>query len=239
MLLNTQQWIKAAAFAITLPMTTSTLADTPSIVKNFKAIYASEFDLGVALKGELTRTLTLQEDNTWLMTNKAETMVASITENSHFSVNDLEVQPHAYDYKRKVLGKSKKEHLTFNWDALSATDQKDREVELTPNTQDKLSYQLQLRLALANGQKGPFEYHIAESGKSKNYTFRIMGSEQVETPMGTYNSLKLELDRGEDSERETFIWFSPDLDYQIVQLKQIEPDGKAYSIQLKSLESLQ
>ena len=234
----TPRWIKAAALAISLPLANTAFADQNQALQSFKAVYASEFDLGVALKGELTRTLTQQADHTWLMTNRAETMVASITENSSLSVDDLMVKPHSYDYKRKVLGKSKKIHLEFDWDNLTATDQKDRKVTLTQNTQDKLSYQLQMRLALANGEKGPFVYHIAESGKSKEYTFRVIDTESIETPMGTFNTLKLELDRGEDSKRETFIWFAPELDYQIVQLKQIEPDGKAYSIQLKSLELL-
>jgi hypothetical protein len=72
----TPRWIKAAALAISLPLANTAFADQNQALQSFKAVYASEFDLGVALKGELTRTLTQQADHTWLMTNRAETMVA-------------------------------------------------------------------------------------------------------------------------------------------------------------------
>ena len=57
----------------------------------------------------------------------------------------------------------------------------------------------------------------------------------METALGNFKAIKLRRDRGTDSKRETWIWFAPELNYQLVKLLQTETDGKSYSLVIKAL----
>lgn len=209
-------------------------------VTAYKATYASEFDIGIAMSGELTRSLRQTSNGQWLFSTNAEAMIASIKENTSVTFSNDHVVPHTYLYKRKVLGKTREAKLTFDWNNNQVTNDVEKKpwtMQVPDGTQDKLSYQLQMRLDLMSGKKGPFSYQIADGGRLKTYDFNIIGSEKITSPMGEYDAIKVEMDRGTDAKRETYIWYAPALDYMIIKLKQTEPDGKTYALQLKSLET--
>lgn len=213
--------------------------DTPSVTP-FKAIYTSEWDAGIALKGEVERSLTQTADGQWLFRTYASAMIASIEEKSTVTFNQSQVVPQNYHYKKIVLGKKKEAKLAFDWSAMSVNndvDDKPWKMTISESTQDKLSYQLQMRLDLKAGKKGPLSYKIADGGRLKDYDFNIIGNEKIQSPMGEYDTIKVEMDRGPDASRETYIWYAPELDYMIVKLKQVEGDGKVYALQLKSMET--
>jgi hypothetical protein len=215
-------------------------ADSPPI-SPFKAIYSSEWDVGISLDGEVERSLVATPEGQWTFRTYASAMVASIDEQSTVRFENEQVVPLNYLYKKKVLGKKRKASLIFDWDSSSVkndVDDKPWSMEIPKETQDKLSYQLQMRLDLKAGQKGPFSYQIADGGKLKQYDFKIIGNETIQSPLGEYETIKVEMDRGPNAKRETYIWYAPELDYMIVKLKQTEPDGKAYALHLKSMETL-
>ena len=218
---------------------TAQASDTPPVTP-FKAIYTSEWDAGIALKGEVERSLTRAADGQWLFRTYASAMIASIEEKSTLTFKQSQVVPQNYYYKRLVLGKKKEAKLAFNWPAMSVKnniDDKPWEMEILTATQDKLSYQLQMRLDLKAEKKGPLSYKIADGDRIKAYDFNIIGNEKIQSAMGEYDTIKVEMDRGPDASRQTYIWYAPELDYMIVKLKQIEADGKVYALQLKSMET--
>jgi hypothetical protein len=51
--------------------------------------------------------------------------------------------------------------------------------------------------------------------------------------------VRIKRDRGEDTDRETWIWFAPELDYTIVRIVQKETDGKRYQLNLTHLNWLE
>ena len=51
--------------------------------------------------------------------------------------------------------------------------------------------------------------------------FKVEGNEQITTPAGSFNAVKVVRDRGEKSSRKTWIWFAPELDYMIVKIHQV------------------
>ncbi|WP_293265841.1 DUF3108 domain-containing protein [Neptunomonas sp.] len=221
---------------------TSTQAAASKIppVPPFKAIYASEWDAGIALKGEVERSLSSAPDGQWLFRTYASAFIASIDEKSTVTFNDSSVVPQKYHYKKLVLGKKREAKLAFNWPGMSVknnVDDKPWKMEIPTNTQDKLSYQLQMRLDLKAGKKGPFNYKIADGGRLKEYDFKIIGSEKIQSPLGEFDTIKVEMDRGPKASRKTYIWYAPSLDYMIIKLKQIEGDGKVYALKLKSMET--
>lgn len=206
----------------------------------FKATYSTEFDLGVSLSGEAVRELHREADGFWRFSSEASAMLAGIREVSRFDYHSGEmIQPLAYDYQRKVLGKSRRASLEFDWlTGKVTTVVKDTpwKMAVSTGTQDKLSYQLQMRLDLKAGQQR-MSYQVADGGKLKTYDFTVTGEEEIKTPFGTFNTVRVMRDRGEDADRETLIWFAPELDYLIVRLQQTESDGKTYGLLLKNLET--
>ena len=218
---------------------TAVAADTTPPITPFKAIYTSEWDIGIALSGEVERSLSKTADGKWLFRTFANTMVASIDESSVVTFNNREVIPLEYLYKKKVLGRKREAKLSFNWPEMSVknnVDDKPWKMTIPAHTQDKLSYQLQMRIDLKSGKRGPFTYKIADGGRLKEYDFKVVGEEVIQSPLGKFETIKVEMDRGPNATRETFIWYAPALDFMIVKLKQTEADGKVYALHLKSME---
>ena len=214
-------------------------ADTAQLPA-FKATYTTAFDLGISLSGEAVRELRQTENGQWRFSSEAAAMMAGISEVTRFNYQPTQpIQPLSYRYHRKVLGKSRKASIDFDWAKQSATTVvKDTpwKMQVPVGTQDKLSYQLQLRLDLLAG-KTDMTYAVADGGKLKEYRFKVTGEEQIDTPYGRYNAVRVMRDRGEDADRETLIWLAPELDYLIVRLEQTESDGKTYALLLKNLET--
>jgi len=234
------QSIKAALlFSLFLIGSSPVLAETAHLPP-FRAIYTSEMDLGISISGEAVRELQQKEDGHWQFSSAASAMMAGIQEVSEFDYAQGEqIRPLKYDYQRKVLGKSRRASLDFDWSAGKVTTvvkEQPWKMAIAPGIQDKLSYQLQMRLDLKAGLQ-KLSYQVADGGKLKSYNFVVTGEEQVATPYGRFNAVRVVRDRGKDADRETLIWFAPELDYLIVRLQQTESDGKTYALLLKNLET--
>ncbi|WP_271274031.1 DUF3108 domain-containing protein [Aliamphritea hakodatensis] len=225
----------AALCLLLLPASAVQSAGIP--VEPYKAVYASEWDLGFSLSGEAVRQLQQMESG-WQLSLNASAMVASLSESSKLRFTPEGVEPRSYSYQRKVLGKKTREALSFDWQNHQASSQitdDPWQLDIPAGALDKLSYQLQLRLDLISGHE-TLEYKIADDGKLKTYRFIREGEEEVTTELGTFNAVKLRRDRGTNSKRQTWIWFAPELNYQLVKLLQSEKDGKRYSLVLKELK---
>lgn len=209
-------------------------------ITGFKAVYTTAFDMGISLSGEAVRELKPLPEGGWHFTSSASALMASISEKTRFHYLPTDsIRPDSYRYHRKVLGKSRKASVDFDWvqqQVTTVVKDKPWKMEVPAGTQDKLSYQLQMRLDLLAG-KTEMTYAVADGGKLKEYRFKVTGEEEIETPYGRYTAVRVMRDRGEDADRETLIWFAPELDYLIVRLEQTESDGKTYALLLKKLET--
>ena len=201
----------------------------------YQATYSVSLKSSISMKGTLSRSLTKNTSGQWLFEDEVSALLASIKESSLLSIENDKIQPLHYRYLRKVIGKKKKQEIQFNWKAKQAVNLDKKIIPLQPNTQDALSYQLQLQLDLQNGQRGSFHYPITKKNRVEVLKFIEVGEEVVDTPLGKLNSIKLKLDRGNNAKRETYIWFSIADKFVISKLKQTESDGKSYSILLSKL----
>ena len=210
-------------------------------LRPFQAIYTSQWDLGISLSGQAERSLIRQDNGSYVLTTAASAMVASLTESSAFTMQDDNIEPHHYRYQRKVLGKTRNVEVAFDWPNKKVTNTaegSDWVMDIEPHTLDKQSVQmrLQLDLAITPAVKGTtYAYQVADGGHVKLYEFIADGEDLIKTPLGDYQSLRIKRDRGETAERETWIWFAPELDYSIVRIVQKEADGKRYQIDLTQL----
>ncbi|MCS5559616.1 MAG: DUF3108 domain-containing protein [Oceanospirillaceae bacterium] len=208
-------------------------------LRPFEAIYSSQWDVGISLSGQAKRSLIINSDGSLLLTTKATAMVASLSESSLFNYQDGAIIPRHYQYQRKLLHKTRDVQVAFDWANRQVTNTaqgKAWKMAIVPHTLDKQSVQLRLQLDLeAHPKELAYAYDVADGGLLKTYRFIADGEEKIETPLGQYNTIRIKRDRGSDSDRQTWIWFAPALDYSIVRIVQQETDGKRYQLNLKQL----
>ncbi|MEH6443855.1 MAG: DUF3108 domain-containing protein [Oceanospirillaceae bacterium] len=204
-------------------------------IEPFQATYIANIKNKIDFKGTLIRKLTKGKDDQWLFKDNISSFLASIEESSQLKISGNKIQPQKYHYLRKVLGKKKKRDISFKWSQKTAIDRSNNSIALQADTQDRLSYQLQLQMDLQRGQRGKFSYPVVKNSSIDIMKFIEIGTETISTPIGDLKSIKLKLDRGENAKRETYIWFSTEHNFVISQLLQIETDGQSYSIVLNKL----
>lgn len=209
-------------------------ATPPADLTPYSATYTAKFK-GMNLKA--VRTLEPLGDNRYRIVSDARHFFfGRITESSEFSVSGGQVRPDNYHMKRKILGSSRREHAQFDWDnsiAQSTYKNKTTELPLAGHELDWLGYQVQLSKDLQAGKK-EFHYQIIRRGRSKDYHFKVVGEEVIDTPMGQINTLKLE--RVHDGKRKTTFWMSPQHHYLLAKFQRVEEDGDEYALFLKDID---
>lgn len=129
--------------------------------------------------------------------------------------------PLQYYYNYRYLTKKRQIILYFNWrkkNVIIRVNGMPWTMPIMQGTQDKLSYELQLRQDLLNNKKS-FSYPVADGGKIKYYQFKLIGNEIITTPLGTFNTIKIIRLPTPDKESVT-LWIAKQLNYQIVQIDQ-------------------
>ncbi|MGI1669764.1 MAG: DUF3108 domain-containing protein [Neptuniibacter sp.] len=223
--------VQNSAFAASTP---ETLSLTP-----FTASYEVDWKSGISLSGSTVRKLATNESGGWTFESKASAMFASVFESSQFQLQGQQIKPLNYHFKQSVLGKKRIADVSFDWENLQVTndvENKPWKMDISKGVQDKLSYQLLLQQDVAQGLQ-EFNYTVADGGKLKQYKFIVDGKEVIEAPIGTFESIRVKRIRDGKKNRETFIWFAPELGYQIIKLHQTEKKDKSYSLLLKELKN--
>ncbi|GGK69593.1 DUF3108 domain-containing protein [Amphritea balenae] len=206
-------------------------------LKPYQATYKAQFDLGFSFSGKAVRELRKNGDQ-WVLSMNAKALFASINEFTQFKINNDLIEPQRYEYHRKVIGSSKDAVLQFNWSTgtvLNDIKGKPWTMDVPKGALDSLTYQVQLRQDLL-ANKEQFVYEVADGGRLKTYRFIRLGTEPIATPLGSFNAVKIQRDRGPDSKRQSYIWCAPELDYIVVKLQQVEKNGKEYSLLIDELK---
>jgi hypothetical protein len=201
----------------------------------FQASYTADWKQ-LPFSGSAERSLQQQKDGTWALDFQASMLVAGISESSVFAFQDNQLRPLSYEYKRTGLGKAKHSTQSYDWDALQVSNvDKDGTVQLTLHAGilDKSSYQLALQHDVSRGADS-FSYRVMDGDDLDVYDFRLLDEEIIDTPVGKLNTVKVERVRDPgQNKRKTTLWFAKDWGYLLVQLNQIEKDGKEYTIMLE------
>jgi len=157
-------------------------------------------------------------------------------ETSEFTVVDNRIKPETYKYKRTGTGADKRASVTF--DSVSQKILVNNEPSFDYLDQfDNQVYRLDLQAKLAEGQT-EFHYDIInDRGQLRQYQLRVIGTDQLDLPFGKIQGIKVAMVR-ENSTRETFAWFSPQLNYQLVRLQQFKDGEEQGDIQLSEYQQL-
>ena len=198
---------------------------------------------GITL-GISTRSLTTAKDGTYIYasTTRATGIIAwfvkdRIDEYSKWSFDGTHIRPLEYVYDRHGGSKTRNVNLKFDWQRHIVTNIIDGDpwrMEIPPDAQDKLVYQLAIMYDLLNGKKN-LEYKIADGGKLKNYKFEIEGEETLNTAIGKVKTVRIQ--RIGDK-RDTTVWCAPQFSYLPMRLEQQDTDGSNLTMQITSLQGM-
>ena len=232
---------RALAFALLAVSLPSWGEESPTKVElnPIAASYSASMDKGLSINGSARRTLEQQPDGTWKYQFNVDSFIADIRESVHFQWKDGRVVPLEYRYRLDgLMVRDRSRALNFNWPAKSMSGSYDGDnftVPLASEAMDPLGFQLQLRQDLKAG-KTEVAYTVADEDDFEEDRFAVIGEESQSTPFGDLETVKVEKVREADSKRETLMWFAPELDYLLVRLIQVEPDGSRYEVRLEDAD---
>lgn len=146
-------------------------------------------------------------------------------ETSLYCVRDGEVRVSHFEY---VNDKRAKDNFTldFDWSARKVKMLKRgvvSERELPPLAYDRFAIQRAVRdwvLANLDKKPEPREFVMVDDGRIVTYKFAVIGTENVETPTGTFETLRVE--RIDNPNKTIRSWLAPKLDYEPVKIERIE-----------------
>jgi hypothetical protein len=157
------------------------------------------------------------------------------SETSFFSVQDNQLHPHTYSYSRSGTGSNKSTKIQFDAEKSKFTINQAQPSDWSGELDNQL-YRLDVQLKLASG-KQEFNYNIVNNrGELRHYELKVVGKEQLDLPFGMIEGIKVKILRN-NSSRETIAWFSPQLNYQLVMLKQFKDGDEQGEIRLKYFKS--
>ncbi len=105
------------------------------------------------------------------------------------------------------------EQVYFDWENGTATSRfkgQEAELPLEPGVFDKLSYQIALREDVIAGRE-ELDYRIADRDRVRDYDFRIVGEETLETALGALHTIRIE-------KEDAVMWLAPELGHVLVKL---------------------
>lgn len=159
-----------------------------------------------------------------------------ITQITRFVVEDGSVRPMAYRAEDGSTKTDRDIDLKFDWQAMRArgtTENKPVDAELRPGTQDGLSVQVSLMMALAAGQT-PDHFLLFDKTETKEYRYTREGTATLDTPAGKLETVIYRMDR-EGSSRITRLWLTPSMGYLPAQAEQLRNGRREFMIHLRSV----
>lgn len=208
-------------------------------LKPFTASYTTQWKMGwFTIDIDAQRKLEKLNDHRWQMVFQAETSAAKLVEKSIFKLSaEQRIQPLDYQYRASGLFNEPDRTLSFLPQQHTIQDLENSltyEAAWQEEIHDNLSYMLQAGLDLAAGHT-EFTYPVFEKSKNKPFRFRVIGEEELKTPEGTLQTVKVQQIRRK-KDREIFAWFAKDKNFLLVKLQDKKKGKTRYEIKIKSIK---
>lgn len=150
-----------------------------------------------------------------------------ILEESRWHLQDQQLQPLDYSYKRIKKKKERYKKTIFDWKNSQANfvgDGKKSSFDLEPGMTDKLLYQINIMRDLTMGHH-PTTYTVVDGMKIKTYHFEYLGEERIDTPIGRLDTIKLARQKPGEKEN-TILWCANELNYLPIKVESTDDDGQ-------------
>jgi hypothetical protein len=182
----------------------------------------------LAFGGKLTFALQQPADSD-IYRITAETKAGGLTkllmgndplEQAEFRYTDAQIVPLHYQLDSGKKSGEDNSKISFDWEAQTADsvyEGASATLQLGPDRYDRLSADIVVILDLRSG-RDPRNVYVAEKNGVREYTFTRQGDEIIETPAGTFDTVRYLRDR-EGSSRNTLIWYARNADYLPVRME--------------------
>ncbi len=192
-------------------------------------LFAADYTLSIGGQkvGKAHRELHQVNVNSYLFETTADAgMLAHASERSYFSVTPQgQILPTHYHLERQMLFEHRHTDLLMDWETKKLITQTERDpqrsFELTANTLDKLSVEIQMRRDLASPHPA-LSYPLADADGIRTYVYNTGTSETLNTAIGTLSTLKVEHSHVAGAARYTTFWVAPSLNFLPVRVLQQE-----------------
>lgn len=156
-------------------------------------------------------------------------------EQSRFYWRNCHAQPLGYAYQSSGFGIRRGGQVDFDWPGLLARGTTG-EYRIDNEVVDALGLAMMARCQLKVGLTS-LAFKVAEPEGVTGFNYEVVGREQLKTPAGTFNTIKIERIYPEKGRR-TFLWAAEDMDYFMVRMDHIENPLVRGKMELKSLRWL-
>jgi hypothetical protein len=138
----------------------------------------------------------------------------TLLEESRGRIVQQRFKPQSYLYQRSGAEVERQVRMQFDWERrrVSMRGSSSRwSTRIAPDTLDKLVQQLVLSQDLRDGRQQR-QYTVADGGRLKQYRYQAQGEEAIDTPLGTFDTLRIQR-RKDDQPTDYTLWLAPALDY--------------------------
>lgn len=213
----------------------------------FQSAYAQNIDyLDASFTLEYNNKITESENrlkiqhsqNQYDITFEFDHWLLSANQKARFEMNQCDVRPQSYVATNKLPFKdATSETLLFDWNDKKASyngrgEQKNFSLEAA--LYDPMSFFFMARCDLIAGKK-QFTHALIHKGNKKNHTYKVVGTEIVETGQGKVEALIVERVR-DSNKRQTRFYVAPSLDYLLVKIQHQEGWLLTIAATLKSMD---
>lgn len=140
-------------------------------------------------------------------------------ETSGFLWRDCHASPQGYQYASRGFGIRRGGEVGFDWTANQAISSHGS-FSIPADAVDALGLAMMARCQLKAGAS-ELHFQVAEPAGLEAFEYRVLGREQLETPAGTFSTIKIERlypERG----RRTILWAAEELEYFMIRMDHIE-----------------
>jgi hypothetical protein len=162
---------------------------------------------------------------------------ASVIQTSRFMLQRGAVVPLQYRVDDGTSSQSRDIDLNFSWPLQRVSgiaEEQPVDLPLQPGTQDSLSVQIALMLALVNKQT-PERFSLIDKDEIKEYRYRREGTVTLQTALGALATTIYRSER-DGSSRTTRLWLAPSLHFLPVRAEQFKKDRTELVLEIKSLQ---
>jgi len=208
---------------------------TATILPPFYAEYLSSETYGWFFHDKAIRTLSQLKNGHWKYELQLKSLFADVRESTEFEWENNQVRPLHYTYYRSGWGiKKRQAELFFNWKTLTVINDVAHtrwKMSITPDTQDKLSYQIQLRVDLINKKK-LLHYDVADGGRLKQFRFKVIRAETLQTTLGKIKTTVVKVIKKTGHFNSSTLWFAHKWKYLLIRIVNKDRNKKPIIINL-------
>ena len=185
------------------------------------------------------RSLTKITDDSYELTNKLSIalggqLLVEIDEESQISWVNNSLRSTSYNFEQTGLSQETIA-VIYDWDqsvARLSTLDAVSSVDLKENTFDQLSHQLAVRQDFKKGIR-QFAYNVINNSGLQEYKYNVIGEETIQTPLGSFDSVKIERTEPMRTNRSTVFWLSTDWAGVLLQIEQIFNGSLAVTLKIQ------